>query len=1286
MDSKMKNQYDQLFIGKENDEEPVWIKKLKIILDADIHNKPLGCKISDTHVKIGEVHMGAFYEAQILFSHARWIRKFSEWLDSRMREQLEGKQNVKNIVIIGYETYIEPVLYTLKQKIEDNSDWCVYYGIYEEPKFIQNKAGAKTDVRIRYIEDVLELNTRDSTQVFFVCGISSTLHTLKKMKELFWSICEKENCEDEKNCIFYTLIQILPSKNDSKYCISWNRKQNQQKNVENIVTSSKYDISAQYLVNVACEWHDADKCPLCFPSNPIDEKPIIQTSETSIVPIQMIDSAPTEKNERIIEKDEIAEYKIDFFRKKRGKYKYKEYLYYNHIDRMDHHYKYYIRTGHLFKKILSDKEEKEKFKIWCNIIQQELSTQDDVVNIIISPSHFSDEVFPNAINRYVFEGRAHMISFDPKKEFRSNFETKYSNIAYFIQQIKNAKKPVNIRFYYVDDQLVSGDMFYRVKSLVKSLMSEGYILSENIKIFDAVIIFLSRVSNSSKMDYVEDINRYYSFVDIGISSIRNYGDSCPICKLKQDAAVYTQVSSLDVCAKHWSDKYWYHSTKTLEEVKKAYFARKDKEKKVLSERHFRRMECEHILCEKTKYCFSKEEFLNRIVSAILEKKDRSGEIQCEYLISFIKAMAVPFLYYKENEKKAATYILLCFITQFKDVVSNCSQLHKFRVNMQELPVKFKNEYEKYSLVAVLINCLAEMDSTYLLNTQRIVDLCVAVKRIDERLLGFEKVNLEGDFVEGFFAIVVNACKRIVCGIGGDSKIKHMDMELKNVLERSDQDEVMCSLWRVLYLENINKSFSLSDMEEEYGKCVSNRTTQEVFQINNTSNRTMVAVEEYSNISNMLKVISEQKNIRVHFLYYDNTLESTWFHLHIDEYDRVGDTKLNQIELLEKIPQEGVGWNANECILRLHHYDIAGITGQTDYQKMAQKEASDVEVEKDVYLYIRFENVIGREQLDIIRKMLQYRYDLCVKIAKDISADAIKVAIQAKAAEDLLKSDKAISHGAEEELSLLIMQAASLIEAHQFQKNTQYEKIEKSELFRNACNGTNIFMNRCIGYSNTHQIIQQYFTSPTLDLKMQNQQSPFYNSVQHVHALSWKQGWEFFETYLQELSNYGSQYLKELIKKRDKESNITITFKPNINEFANRIRQVDSIPFFLNAGGAEAKYSMVFMVGILDAFVRNAVKHGVIKDGVLHITFELQMEDGKNQEENQYRILVSNEAHRGIENTGITKKFFDVINKARMKNAENYFEVDFSIKQEKTKWTHIAILDVVRCFAGSENSE
>lgn len=131
MSYKLLQEYWGLTIGSREEKDKLWVKKLKNILNNDIHKSSLGCKIQDTHIKIGDVHLGSFFEAQILFSQSYWVMCFAGWLSNRIIDSSEYDK--KNIVLIGYETYVEPVLYNVyRNLVKNNSKKNVTYLIYEE--------------------------------------------------------------------------------------------------------------------------------------------------------------------------------------------------------------------------------------------------------------------------------------------------------------------------------------------------------------------------------------------------------------------------------------------------------------------------------------------------------------------------------------------------------------------------------------------------------------------------------------------------------------------------------------------------------------------------------------------------------------------------------------------------------------------------------------------------------------------------------------------------------------------------------------------------------------------------------------------------------------------------------------------------------------------------------------------------------------------------------------------------------------------------------------------------
>ena len=726
--AELRNSLHDLKISSDNVEQYIWIKKLQNILNADIHRRPLGCKIDNTHIKIGDVHMESFYEARILFSHARWVDYFTRWLKQQVEKDIDEIEESKelHVFLIGYETYIEPILHSLRWKlINSHSNWDVRYGIYEESKFLQSTGDKISDVRIRFLDRNFPAGktyTEANTRIVNICGISSTLSTFSRIDEEIYIVFKKElertagvALDDYAkrqlsamlaHTIHYALIQVLPSNPlahnqwifaDKTTRLKWDLDSTGQFASVTAFQKNRV-ISAKFLTSVSCFWNNADQCRLCYPRNgndyyPFGERPIIATSETSMVPIQMIDltdelnqddigeAYETETNScNVNEENPSAPLDnkpdfIDFFEYEKSKngnviYKYRDYLYSGHISRMDNHFKYFIRTGALFQKILEDSKsnpENNPFRNFCDRIKNCLFSKGGsakkvpsitdgannndrkakTVDIIISTTNYSDNAFANAINEYVFDNQAHMISLDPKKEFRSNFRTKYSNISYFIEQTKsNDHEQIQIRFFFIDDQIIVGDAFYRTRSLVQSLMAKkDGTLYENTKIFEAVIVLLSRNSRSTKADYVSDPNKFFSLISINVPSVRSYADSCPLCKLRSEASAIAKQSVLSYTERYWMKKSQSYELKTLKDARNDFDTIEKNNPEKLN-RQFRRFHCENILWE----ALGRTEAVQRgsdplaigetiitTINSVLTEKDKIGrgkKYQLEYLIEW----------------------------------------------------------------------------------------------------------------------------------------------------------------------------------------------------------------------------------------------------------------------------------------------------------------------------------------------------------------------------------------------------------------------------------------------------------------------------------------------------------------------------------------------------------------------------------------------------------------------------------------------------------------------------
>ena len=1191
------------FLNLSYDNEHIWVKKLRSILYSDIHQQPLGCRISNTHIRIGKVHLDTFFEAQILFSHAQWIQRFANELYLKIVERNENiLANSNKIVLIGYETYMEPVMSRLKEvfKEQTNGRANVEYCIYEEQKYtyLQNLKAPE----IRYIENAFKtISGKDlkNLQIVFICGISTTLSTYEKMrKQLIHDIYElkAQITQNEINFVdgridYLSIIQVLPdsecSKNQCKLMIDeftdkegrnikeyiqWNK---QEKTVDHYFENDKdpkNKTTIGYIVDVECKWERAALCSMCYPRDVSKERPIIQTSETSVVPIQRIIRNVGGAKKTLLSTDEIPT--IDFFQRDRdGKFLFRNYLYYGHTVRGEHHFLYYIRTNHLFADIIagniSGEDDYNAFNVfdeYCRAIRKkihvkiknesngckdqedqedgEMECQDNVIHIIVSPSHFSSKMFCNAINKHVFDFKAHVISFDPQKEYRSSFETKYSNYAYFVEQTR-AKQKKKLCFYYVDDQIITGSNFYRMTSLIKNLMGVNYEWGG----WQGVFVIVNRNSDSTKRDYIKDTGAFYPLINIAVPSIRSFADSCPMCKMRADAEDNVKKSVLDCNALHWMEKMHWNKLHTLKEAKI-----KNEELGYLKDRQFRRFYCENEIHKLLNEKNNGENIHDELVKKIANIVSRNKKLQCEYLIACVKAISRPFIYYREDVKPVAMAILVRLLEglllhkeEFKsDNLRKTFSL--YTKNKFNIKVKFCNLQEIYSLLEILINSLAAIDSTYLLHydsrAEFFTGLCKVVELYDfvqsvfapysNELLKFKSVinsarDKEEDdrFYEqrSFYRVLLNAVKRIILGISGE------------------------------FGSSKDKKSEITDMEFLYYDVDMQENGFSVYVIDEKSTR---------------KSISELMCLK-------------------------GDDAIEEIK--DNLSAIGYSINGDKFIVKLNGYLESDI----------EKEDGSNNKEKYVCLLIAFENKLSmKRRLFLVRNIMQYRYSLTEVIRRDIDSGAIKVAIQAAGSQRFLNARKFSSHGGMVDWSKLLFAAYDNL-------NDASDKERK----KSGYNILTVLMNELISYGAACETICEYFGSSNFkngyDVFTVNTKKVDQSNLFEKYLDDRKKNKELFSNGKVDGCAYNIEYKfdKFVDSTVDDEENKRIRdghAYPHIRTYPQLFRietenlSVDRVSEKL------PKIYPLFLIGVTEVFIRNAIRHGQKRQGqkgnnVVDITIE-----------------------------------------------------------------------------------
>lgn len=434
-----------------------------------------------------------------------------------------------------------------------------------------------------------QLKLKKDISLVTIVPISSTLTTFDKMLEKLYSY--RENSGSGK----FTLVKnftafwvgdcrcsstgnkIYPSDIEHDY---WSETDSVSKCITIRTNSEKGlrllddNTKIYYLMRAKTVWEHPLKCKLCFPDEHglINEVPLVETDLTSTVPSQQIRSEKLYRSQFYIDKFlEIRRKFHEGISDGCGKSRVggnnhritllRDCVYYGHIERGKNHFQYYISTQDFFYK----DEVREEIKEWLIGLKTENEKKDHIkiprLKIIFSPEHNTNVGFAQYVNTYYFNGTAEIISINEDKEFRTNFICEHESIRRTIeclhkqQEIFDRSSPVE--FYFVDDNINTGDTIKKANSFLRSLIPDEYIKSYSPVVIKKCFLLIDRLSEASKGSLVQsgDPSDCHAFVHIDVSHMRRQGDSCVGCKLRADTKKLFNRSPIKIIANYWAKKY-----------------------------------------------------------------------------------------------------------------------------------------------------------------------------------------------------------------------------------------------------------------------------------------------------------------------------------------------------------------------------------------------------------------------------------------------------------------------------------------------------------------------------------------------------------------------------------------------------------------------------------------------------------------------------------------------------------------------------------------------------------
>lgn len=1017
-----------------------------------------GYKLENSHMRLGnKVHLRDFYELSILFRKPLISKKIALLI---IRNMLKEEINLmQNILFYGYASYSRTILISLVEIMKQ------YHRYHTEENFFIDFAVYQNDIMIQ--KTLIDISPKvrmyfggkipenKEVKIVQIVPISTTLTTFKKMWDMF--------CEE-------MVIENMPWHLEKNYTLFWVRDLGEEKKPTEIEVEYWSEIKAdktivtdliqpapRFFCHKKTKWFNPLNCECCYPENILDEIALIETDVTSTVPSQQLEVTQEKQYsdiQEITEEEICNEIRV---------IELKDCVYYGHISRDGNHFQYYIDTVAYFQK------QKGEIAVWLqekSIADREYTMRNGVLNIIVTPHHHTNVEFGHYVNEYYFKGTADIITIDSAKEYRSNVVIKYADIK---ETISNAYR-INreVQFVYVDDTIITGTTFKRVNNLLHSLVPEE---KRNLLQINKVFVLVNRMSSYSKLDYVQNMNKdFYAFVNLNISSIRNFGDSCTMCTLQRNSKLFYKRASTSAMAEYWDNKQYNYRTISFDKYD-------DKEK---IRQGYIRMLCSHYAKSNLNITEDMVSSICNIINLMLKLKEdkTTSPIYNKVLLkdrkralqAYLKVLVRPFFSYGRIYRQAIIDLLLLMAEYFLNPnfgkqLDNNREISKKKIYMNDEHLckqvlllchfieRIIPQNERIGFIQrYILEGLTDLRSNYiirkvtfehiheLISKEKSSELqydiyCQMVHRLinssaDETkslwleyllttghenktgMNDYDKITLaktwneSGDFQKFWETLFIENTR--LCY---DSMLNFVKKADSMILEKKESGEgaiveAVKFLWGDYYIRNLRRFIKIEILAESTNGCEIGQIEQEIRE----------KVERMTDLLWLLKKekkgglerYDKLKSCVEHLLYKDDQLRI--FTMTESEFCPVTDYKRGIVsqENSEKLKQA----KADE------YFQKKGFYIGPDYIIICVSNHSQ-HFEKQIqplYFYIQCQNTNTYQMILRVRKILMYRNQILHWIEEDFNNNALPVLVEQMSANRQLMRDKAGDHSSRTDIS------------------------------------------------------------------------------------------------------------------------------------------------------------------------------------------------------------------------------------------------------------------------------
>ncbi len=553
-------------------EDSLFLDRMKDILNTPLseHDRE-GCKIEGIHMRINSrLHLNCFYEAELLFRSIGNVYGFAglvagellQTLPARVKALTEMGSSMPTVALVGYEKLSTELVLQIAEWIKGKIGCPLRVRVIpvagrKERKWIKlaafDEAGTWREEKDEVgLDEGAEEEDAPQGDVLLVSVIPigctfSNVYKIQNIAREKWKHAKiSEN--DLDICTNYSMIAVNSQLllKHAATDITWAFWDHLQAGPKKLIClapekNGQAGAAVRYYLPANADWQTPiperdpksvngeeaylDTCPLCKDLSALSTslgdktlRPLLQVDRTSTIP----ESTFLLKNRRSGLFLYGAPLKDEKLERLKGTFQY------GHICKENNHFQFRFDLKQVYSK------NKDDVVKWL----QGIEIEQTAFHIVIAPADIEGMPFVGAALREVFHNSLHFLHVDLNRALREDIRLKFSHIAYEYQELCRRIPSLHIRFYFVDEGIVSARSISRARLLAQMLLNEGGLTSEKSFFFSKVILLMCRSSPDTLQQFVADPKKdVEAWITLNFPPYNTQADRCPACSLRETYSV-----------------------------------------------------------------------------------------------------------------------------------------------------------------------------------------------------------------------------------------------------------------------------------------------------------------------------------------------------------------------------------------------------------------------------------------------------------------------------------------------------------------------------------------------------------------------------------------------------------------------------------------------------------------------------------------------------------------------------------------------------------------------------